>query len=124
MIDVLISTLSELLNIQKEFITGNADQEVVQENQKRFASALNELIDYRVQILLDRRQAGRSQERLAVADSINTAMQSTASTIKSLSALQSAPPPIENPSETEMKVWIEEYNSWYDNKRKKAMCLG
>jgi small-conductance mechanosensitive channel len=124
MIEIIISALTELLEIQKDYNSGNAEEQFLLESKKRFANSLNEFIDYRVGVVLDKRRSAISQDRLSLADSINVAVQSTASTIKTLSALQSAPPPIKDGNDEELKIWVEEYNNWYVNNRKKGMTIG
>jgi hypothetical protein len=124
MIELIISALTELLQIQKDYTSGNAEEQFLLESRKRFANSLNEFIDYRVGVVLDKRRSAISQDRLSLADSINVAVQSTASTIKTLSALQSAPPPIKDGNDEELKIWVEEYNNWYVNNRKKGMTIG
>lgn len=124
MIEIIISALTELLEIQKDYTSGNAEEQYLLESKKRFANSLNEFIDYRVGVVLDKRRSAISQDRLSLADSINVAVQSTASTIKTLSALQSAPPPIKDGNDEELKIWVEEYNNWYVNNRKKGMTIG
>lgn len=124
MIEIIISALTELLEIQKDYTSGNAEEQFLLESKKRFANSLNEFIDYRVGVVLDKRRSAISQDRLSLADSINVAVQSTASTIKTLSALQSAPPPIKDGNDEELKIWVEEYNNWYVNNRKKGMTIG
>ena len=122
MIDVLLATLFDIINTQHDYKTGNVDQEFLNESKKRFVQALNEFIDYRVREQLDIRRTSLSQERLAAADSINASIQSTASTIRSLNALVSAPPP---PKNTEKyNEWVENYQNWYENNREKGMNIG
>ena len=122
MIDVLLATLFDIINTQHDYKTGNVDQEFLNESKKRFVQALNEFIDYRVREQLDTRRTSLSQERLAAADSINASIQSTASTIKSLSALVSAPPPPKDLKNFE--EFQARYNQWYENNREKGMNIG
>ena len=124
MINVLLATLMEVLDIQHDHATGNADSVAVLEAKKRFAHALYELIDNRVQIALDLRRRHLSQERIAVADSINANLKSTASTIKSISALNSAPPPPKNPNDTKaMEMWLKAYDEWYNVRRTAGITI-
>lgn len=124
MINVLLATLTEFLEAQKDLVTGNAEADSVREAKKRFSKALCDLIDYRISLAMEERRKSLSQERIATADSINLAVKSTASTIKGLTALNSAPPPPENHTEEEMERWKEAYAEWYRTKRKDGMSIG
>ena len=125
MINVLLATLTEFLEAKKDLITGNADVDSVRETKKRFSKALYELIDYRISLAMEERRRYQSQERIAAADSINLAVKSTASTIKSLTALNSAPPPPTGDySYEDMERWRAAYSEWYDTKRKDGMTIG
>jgi hypothetical protein len=125
MINVLLTTLTDYLMTRKDHSTGNADINNLRETKKRFTKALYELIDYRIQLALEERRRLQSQERIAAADSINLAVKSTASTIKSLSALNSAPPPPDNIANIEeMEHWKRMYQEWYDTKRKSGITIG
>jgi hypothetical protein len=79
-----------------------------------------------IQLSFDERRKSQSTERLALAETINTAMQSTATTVRSMSALTSAPPPpaAEQANEEVIKVWLKEYNDWYDVKRNNGLKVG
>lgn len=122
--NVLLATLLEFLDINKDFVTGNADELEVSESKKRFFQALIDVVDYRIQLALEERRKSLSQERIAVADSINASIKSTASTIKSISALNSAPPPPTSNDPEAMKRWIEAYDQWYNTKRKEGISIG
>ncbi len=122
MINVLLAALTEVLEIQKDHSTGNADSNDVRESKKRFAKALGDLIDLRVQAVLEERRRSVSQERIQAADSINLAVKSTASTIKTMVALSSAPPPPDNFEDIEK--WKQAYREWYETKRRDGMTIG
>jgi hypothetical protein len=122
--NVLLATLLEFLDLNKDFVTGNADEVEVSESKKRFFQALIDVIDYRVQIAMEERRRALSQERIAVADSINSSIKSTASTIKSITALNSAPPPPTTANSDDMQKWLEEYDKWYNTKRKDGVSIG
>ncbi len=122
MIDVLIAALTELLEVQKDHLTGNADADSVRESKKRFFQSLNALIDYRVRAAFEERRRHQSQERIQAVDSINLAVKSTASTIKTMAALSSAPPPPDNVED--MDKWKKDYREWYETKRSDSMTIG
>jgi hypothetical protein len=122
MIDVLLATFFDIINTQHDYKTGNADQESFNEAKKRFVQALNEFVDYRVREQLDIRRTSLSQERIAAADSINASITSTASTIRSLNALVSAPPPPKDSAR--YNEWVKNYQDWYENGREKGMNIG
>lgn len=115
MIDNLIQALIEAVK--------EKDEAKIEDAKKLFVSTLYEIIDHRVDGALARRKS-TSQERIAAADSINSSIKSTATTIRSLSALNYAPaPPDKNLSEQELKEWFMEYNEWYHTTREDAMQI-
>jgi exopolysaccharide biosynthesis predicted pyruvyltransferase EpsI len=124
MIDIFLSTLNELLEVQKDHKTGQADDDSVLLAKKRFIQALNDYIDFRVNASMERRRKHMSESRIALADDLHAQVSSTASAIKSISALNSAPPPPKEPKEEAIKEWLKEYNEWYDNKRANGMTIG
>ena len=125
MISVLLTTLKEVIEAEQDHSTGNADERDVFEAKKRFSQALNELIDYRIQIAFDERRRSQSYERIAVADSINVGVKSMASTVKGITALNSAPPPppkdLKDPEK--LRLWRESYEDWYETKRKTGITI-
>ena len=125
MIDILLTSLIEFIESKKDHIDGQVDIEHVIDAKKRFANSFNEYIDYRVALKFEDRRKSMSQERIASAETLHSAIQSTASSVRSLSALNSAPiPPVNHSDEKAMKVWTETYNEWFNNDRKKAMKIG
>ncbi|MFA5758624.1 MAG: hypothetical protein WC942_04605 [Clostridia bacterium] len=123
MISALISTLTEILHLQKDVSTGNAEQASVNAAKKRFAQALYEMIDYRVQIALEERRASISQSRIHAADSINAAIKTSASAVKSITALNSAPPPPTSNDPNLMRKWVITYQEWYEGKRRAGVSI-
>jgi len=87
---------------------------------KLFVKSLYDIIDHRIDAAFIRRKS-TSQERIAAADSINSTIKSTASTIKTMSALTSAPPPARDDQDWE--EWMEEYKKWYDTNREEALKI-
>jgi hypothetical protein len=66
-----------------------------------------------------------SQERIAVADSINSTIKTSAAVIKSVTALNSAPPPPNAIDDhKKMEEWRKQYLEWYENQRKKGISVG
>lgn len=124
MLNILLATLTEVISTEKDFDNGVAAEQDVNEAKKRFSQALNAIIDYRIQLAFDVRRRAQSQERIAVADSINSNVKVTASTIRSMAALSSAPPPPSDLSTPEeLEKWKEEYTEWYENKRKAGVTI-
>lgn len=123
MINVLITTLTEVLSAQKDYSTGNSEAKDVDDAKKRFAQSLHEYIDYRIQKAFDIRRKHQSQDRIKVADSINSSVKSTASTIRSISALNSAPPPPDLSDPEGLEKWKEIYEKWYETKRKDGINI-
>ena len=124
MIKVLLATLMEFIEAQKDHAAGQADTQAVLDATKRFNQALNELIDYRISLAFEDRRRSLSQERIIIADSINAGIKNMAANIKSISALNSAPPPPHNLDDKDsLKRWQEIYEEWYETKRKKGISI-
>jgi len=125
MLNVLVAALMEVVDTSNDLKTGNVEAGELTAAKKRFFSALNEFVDYRVKVAMDQRRRNISQERIAVADSINAAVKSTASTIKSISALNSAPAPFPPADATkeEIEIWFAAYKDWYENKRREGITI-
>jgi len=125
MINVLLATLTEVIQAQQDHATGNADTKDVLEAKKRFAQALNEVIDHRIDLIMEERRRHLSQDRIARADSINAGVKSMAANIKSIVALNSAPPPPQDLKDTKaMQQWRDAYSEWYESKRKEGITIG
>jgi hypothetical protein len=124
-INVLLATFTDIIKAQQDHATGNADVNDVLEAKKRFSQALNEYIDYRIDLAFEERRRKMSSDRIATADSINVGVKSMATAVKSISALNSAPPPPTDPKDIHgMEKWKEAYADWYENKRKSGMIIG
>ena len=124
MINVLLVTFADVLKTQQDHITGNADVNDVIEAKKRFSQALNEYIDNRIDIAFEQRRRKVSSDRIATADSINAGVKSMVTAVKSISALNSAPPPPTDPKDIKgMEKWKAAYTDWYDNQRKSGMNI-
>lgn len=124
MINVLLATITEVIHAQQDHATGNVEKKDVVEAKKRFARALNEVIDYRIDLAMEDRRRKMSHDRIATADSINAGVKSMATNIKSLSALNSAPPPPENITDPDaLQKWRDNYAEWYNNKRKSGITI-
>ena len=125
MIDILLASLIEYINTKTEHVRGGVEAEHVVESKKRFAAALNEFVDNRVAAHLEERRRTQSQERISIADSINSAMKSTAVSVKSIAALNSAPSPPPDPEDKDaFDKWVKNYDEWYQCNRKKGMQIG
>lgn len=124
MISVLLTTLLEVIKLDHDVLTGNADEKDLPEARKRFYQSLCDMIDHRIQIAFDERRRHQSYERIAVADSINSSIKTTASTIKSITALNSAPPPPADIYNMKaMQEWQDAYTLWYQTKRKAGIDI-
>lgn len=126
MINILLTTLLNVLSAHKERAGGNADAKDVNDAKKRFSDALNSIIDYRIRLAFEQRRKHQSQEMIAVADSINTSVKATRATLRGIAALNSAPPPpspeaVNDPEA--MHKWRELYQKWYDSKRKEGVTI-
>ena len=114
MINILLAALTEVLEIQKDYSTGNADANDLLESKKRFTKALEDVIDLRIQTALEERRRYASQERIEAVSSINLAVKSAANTIKTMAVLSSAPPP---PNTNNIEEWKKTYSKWYETKK-------
>jgi hypothetical protein len=116
-VDILLASLSEYIKAEADHSSGHAEQSVVNEAKKRFAQSLNEYVDYRIEASLTRRRSSKSQERIALADTINATMKSTKMSVQSMRALNSAPPPPDTNDPEAIKEWYERYAEWYEGSR-------
>jgi hypothetical protein len=123
MIKILLATLSDALNTQKDYVNGLVDDNIVLESEKRFVKAIYDFIDFRVQSHFEDRRKHMSQERIAIADNLNSAIKATSSSIKSITALNSAPVPPTNASKEDMELWVKNYQEWYDGQRKSGISI-
>ena len=123
-IDIFLAALTEHLGARKDLSAGLADETVLNETKKRFGESLNQYIDWRIEGALDKRRQRQSIERIQIADAINSTVKDTASSLRSMSALNSAPPPPENKDPEEMKKWTIAYAEWYETTRKKGIEIG
>jgi hypothetical protein len=126
MINILLTTLLGVLSAHQDRAKGVVDARELNEAKKRFSDALSGFIDYRIRLAFEQRRKTQSQEMIAVADSINASVKATATTIKSIAALNSAPPPpppedVNNPEA--MHKWREIYTEWYEKKRKQGVSI-
>jgi len=123
MSSLLLATLSDYLNLLKEYSSGCASEDELFESKKRVLQSLDEYIDYRLSLKFEERRRSMSQERISIADSINSNVKTSAATIKSLSALNAAPTPPTNASPEEMKEWLKVYNEWFEGQRKNGLNI-
>lgn len=122
--NILIATLIDVIDAQQNYSTGNAEASSVTEAKERFSKALEEFVEMKIRASFDRRRTNASQEMLAVAGSIDSNIRSTASTIRGLAALNSAPiPPDDVNDPDELKKWKINYKAWYENNRKDGMKM-
>lgn len=117
MIDNLLKSLTNLILLKNES-NGYLN---INDAKKSFIKYLSDFIDYRIKVDRDINRKNHSKDRIFAADSINSNLKSTASTIKSMSALSKAPaPPNDN---DDIKLWLEEYTKWYNGKRSEGMDI-
>jgi 3-phosphoglycerate kinase len=120
-----VEMLSDLIRKIVNEVSDGPDYIVLE---KKLYSSLNDLIDNRVNAILEEKKSSQSQERIAVIDAVNTSVRSTASTVRSITALNSAPAPIEKSEldallTVDIYVWFEAYRCWYNTKRKDGMTI-
>jgi len=112
MIDVLLASLLEVIRAQSDLQTGNTDLKDVNDSSARFIKALNVLIDQRINSNIEERKKFKSQAQ---------------GSIKQLTALNSAPPPLEEIDLDDpdyVREWFKQYKHWYETKRKAAVTSG
>ncbi len=112
MVDMLLVSLIEAIKAQNDLRTGNADLEDAKSSSARFVKAMHELIDQRIDANIEERRKFRAKENAS---------------IRSLTALNSAPPPLEEIDLDDadyVREWFIQYRHWYDNKRKAAVVTG
>ena len=124
-IDIFLAAMREYFSAKSDFESGNAERRQVDEAKRRVAAYLNQYVDSRIQLALEYRRRKQSSDRIQLADTINSAMKSTASTFKSMNALNTAPPPpLDHEDPEKMEEWRKKYAEWYENTRKNGLKLG
>jgi hypothetical protein len=104
MVDIVIAALIDVIKTQKDVTTGNAELQDVKDASSRFVSALNALVDDRINKTIDERRKLKGQEKAS---------------IKTVVALNSAPVPLEecDLDDHEYVVeWFREYAHWYSKR--------
>lgn len=125
MFDIFLAALTEYLQTKQDYTAALVSEEELTAAKKRLAESLNEYIDFRVEASWEDRRRHISQERVKLADDINTTIKSTASAVRTITALNSAPaPPIDVTDPKKMKAWQEKYSEWYETQRKKGITIG
>lgn len=124
MIDVLLTSISEFISLQKDYANGQVEEKLVNDSMKRFAGALTEYIDYRIKAAFEERRKVISQEKISLAEELNTTVKETAQSIHSIQALNSAPAPPSDPlDQSAMEQWSKDYHKWYFEKRTRGMSI-
>jgi hypothetical protein len=121
-VDLFLHAIIEFADLKKDYLSGNVSGDELKASSERVSQLLTDIVDERIEEKFEQRRRHQSQERIQIADSINATMKHTTATIRSISALNSAPPPPPNQTDANaMKLWREQYDDWYQNMRKKAM---
>lgn len=113
MIDTIFQTLAIAINENNE--------EKIKKAKNLFGKILYEIIDHRVESILSERK-GTSHDRILAADSINSTVKSTATAIRTLSALNSAPPPADDYKD-DWEEWMAVYRYWYTHNREDGLKI-
>jgi hypothetical protein len=121
--DTLLASLAEFIAIERDYAAGQAEKSEYDLVRKRLSQALMEYIDHRVEASITRRRSHKSEQRIALADTINSAMKSTAATVKSLRALSTAPPPPSSNDPEAMEKWKKAYEEWYSHDREEGVNI-
>ena len=112
MVDVVLASLIDAIRTHDDMRTGNAELQDVKDAATRFARALNNLIDQRINENIDERKKFKSQEKAS---------------IRVLTTLNTAPPPLEEVDLDDpdyVREWFVQYKHWYESKRKSALANG
>jgi len=113
--------LEEYLTVKKDFDAGCQTEVELQEVKKRFISALNNYIDWRVDGVIEERV---HRDFKKASDQTTDVITTNIGYINaSVVALTRAPVPIKNqtlPLRNYME-WMKVYNRWYNKERKKAL---
>jgi hypothetical protein len=121
--ETLLASLAEFIALERDYSAGQAQKPELDAVKKRLAQAINEYVDHRVEASITRRRSQKSEQRIALADTINSAMKSTAASVKSIHALNSAPPPPANNDPEAMKKWWADYKEWYERVREEGVGI-
>ena len=122
-VDIILASLVEYLNANSEHKSGNIEYSEVIEARKRFSQSFNEYVDHRVQAGITKRRSQQSQQRIDLAQTINSAMKGTQMKFSTIRALSSAPPPPTSKKPEDLKKWQEEYDKWYNDERAKGLDI-
>jgi tRNA isopentenyl-2-thiomethyl-A-37 hydroxylase MiaE len=121
MISVLLKTLSDFFSAKQEVDKGLAEPYLAEEAQNRFANSLESYVDERIAVFYNKQKKSASG-RYSVADELSSRISSSASSVRSISALNTAPQPLDDTSDADVvKRWMKAYYSWYSNDRKNGM---
>lgn len=123
-IDILLTALIDHLSARHDLSAGLADEDALNDTKKRFGQSLNQYLDWRIEGAIDKRRQRQSAQRIQMADVINSTVNDTASAVRAITALSSAPPPPTSSNEEEIKRWTKAYAEWYDTARKKGVEIG
>jgi hypothetical protein len=121
--DTILAALVEYLDTKRAISNGHAQPEELSDVKKRFADAFNEYIDHRFNAHYERRRRHMSSQRIQAADAINSSVKGTAASIRSMAALNSAPPPPKDKTPEAVEKWYKDYKEWYENARKKGLNI-
>lgn len=126
-IDLVLASIEEYLELKGFTTSGTSDPKQVQEAKARVARACHQFVEYRITHALDVRRRSMSAERIKIADSMNSNLKDMATSVKSLTALNSAPPPMmpdELNKKTDLETWMKAYTEWYNSDRSNGMKIG
>ena len=101
MVDILLASLLDAINAQRDYKTGNLDIQDVNESSNRFIMALNSLIDRRINANIDDRRKFKKDS------------------LAPISILNSAPEPLDEIDLIDMdcvREWFAQYKDWYEKK--------
>lgn len=113
-VNILLKTIEDYLEAKKDWKNGYATEDVVKDTAKRFAYALNDLIDFRAKGLISEKQRISSTASLNIVEALLSAN-------PAVNALISAPIPPITPDSNSISKWFEAYKKWYETDRRNAL---
>lgn len=126
-IDLILASLEEYLISKGYSSSEESNPDEVKEAKARVAKSLHQFVEYRITHAMDVRRKSLSAERIKIADTMNTNLKDMATSVKSLTALNSAPAPLkpeEMNNKKDVEVWMKAYSEWFKNDRSNGMKIG
>lgn len=121
MLDVFLAALTEYLDSKRDLQSGTIDTKQFAPIKDRLEKSFEKTIQIYMQKHMNAHRRSSSIARFSQAESISLSSRTNASTIRMMSALNSAPPPPDNLSSSDLQLWVKEYRKWHDKDRTNAL---